>query len=351
MKKLLGTVFVAAGMLAFSAEAEAFSDVQLYESEIDFLTNQGIISGYSNGTFKPTENLTRLQAVQMLVREMGDGVEGPGNPEFFDMQPGDYGYEDVAKAVELGLISGKTAANGERYFDPYAPMTRAQMAKVLSEGYGLFDTQNISFIDVNMLHWANEYVNSLASNDVTTGSGDGTYKPENYIQRQHFAVFMARLLEEDFKPGLPEVSFMPDQANTYVYQTDQYGHHFSTFSYVSGDTWLEKSETADGYVLEAERPFIETSNGVSYSEPTLAFSFSFGYPVKEGHSWIDPHAERFTITDTDATVTTQAGVFSDAVEIRAKNRVDYFVPEIGLVKSIWFNRGEAQLRVELVEIK
>ncbi|WP_404405010.1 S-layer homology domain-containing protein [Jeotgalibacillus malaysiensis] len=351
MKKLFSTVFVAAGMLAFSAEADAFSDVQLYKSEIDFLTNEGIISGYNNGTFKPTEGLTRLQAVQMLVREMGDDVLNPGNPGFSDVQPGDYGYGDVAKAVELGLISGKTDKNGEQYFDPYAPMTRAQMAKVLSEGYGLFDTQNISFIDVNMLHWANEYVNSLASNDVTTGFGDGTYRPEDHIARQHFAVFMARLLEDNFKPELPEVSFMPDEANTYVYQTDQFGNHFSTFSHVSGDTWLEKSETTDGYVLEAERPFIETSNGVAYSEPTLVFSFAFGYPVKEGHSWIDPHAERFTITDTIATVSTKAGTFNNAVEVRGLNRVDYYVPDIGLVKSTWINNGEEHLRVELVEVK
>ncbi|WP_456273135.1 S-layer homology domain-containing protein [Bacillus sp. AK031] len=132
MKKI--TLSLAAALMSISVTSPAlaeFSDVSLYEEEIKFLADKEIIRGYDDGTFKPEDNLRRIHAVQMFLREMRITDLSAPDPGFSDLKPGDYGYEEVAKAVELGFISGKTAADGTKYFDTWGSLTRAQMAKMM----------------------------------------------------------------------------------------------------------------------------------------------------------------------------------------------------------------------------
>ncbi|WP_394141280.1 S-layer homology domain-containing protein [Cytobacillus oceanisediminis] len=186
--------------------AQSFSDVTSYEEEIGFLTSRGIIKGYPDGTFKPKNPIKRIQAVQMILREMGIEDFTAPDPNFRDMEQGDYGYEEVSKAVSLGFIGGKTdVATGEKFFDPNGTLTRAQMAKILVEAYRLSGSYPYNFIDVAQDNWAYHYVSALAGQNITTGYPDFSFKPNTKLSRQHFAVFMARMLNDEFKPN-PELS-------------------------------------------------------------------------------------------------------------------------------------------------
>jgi len=176
-----------------------FPDVTFYKDEITYLTGKKIITGYPDGTFKPKQNLTRLQAVTMILREKGITNFTSPNPNFTDMKPGSYGYEIVAKAVQLGFIGGKTASDGSKFFDPSAPLTRGQMAKILSEGYNLQKTSDVPFIDVSANNGYKDYISTLATENITTGYADGSFKSTVNLSRAHFAVFMARLLDDKFK--------------------------------------------------------------------------------------------------------------------------------------------------------
>lgn len=183
--------------------AGSFKDVNSYKSEIEFLTSKSIIKGYDGGIFKPTDSIKRLQAVQMILREKGldaAKISSP-NPGFIDIKPGDYGYNEVALAVKLGFISGKTNQSGQKYFDAYAPLTRGQMAKVLTLAYDLKGSYPAEFTDISLQSELNGFVSTLAANGITTGYGDGSFKPFVQLSRQHFAVFMARFLDDKFKPA------------------------------------------------------------------------------------------------------------------------------------------------------
>ena len=130
---LLTLVFTFSLMPLKEVKAAGFSDVLKYKEEINYLTERGIIRGFEDGTFGPTKPLTRLQAVQMLLKAKGITDFTAPNPLMTDMTPGKYGYEEVAKAVQLGIISGKTAKDGSKYFDSGNHLTRGQMAKILVE--------------------------------------------------------------------------------------------------------------------------------------------------------------------------------------------------------------------------
>lgn len=183
--------------------AITFTDVTQYKSEIGFLTGREIIKGY-DGDFRPKSPIKRLQAVQMILREKQVSLVGAPNPGLIDMKPGDYGYEEVAKAIDMGFIGGKTdPKTGKKYFDPYGTLTRAQMSKILSIAYGLSGIYPGDFNDVPKGNWAHEYVEALAKNNITTGYPGNLFKPNQPLSRQHFALFMARMLNDEFKP-LPE---------------------------------------------------------------------------------------------------------------------------------------------------
>ena len=110
---------LAFSLMALSkADAATFPDVKQYKEEIQYLNDRGIIQGYEDGMFRPEQALTRLEAVQTLLKAKEVTDLAAPNPNFTDMTPGKKGYEEVAKAVQLGIISGKTAKNGTKYFDP-----------------------------------------------------------------------------------------------------------------------------------------------------------------------------------------------------------------------------------------
>jgi competence protein ComEC len=183
--------------------AKTFSDVTQYQNEISFLTGREIIRGYDN-EFRPKSPIKRLQAVQMILREKQVTLAGAPNPGLIDMKPGDYGYEEVAKAIEMGFIGGKPdPKTGKKYFDPNGTLTRAQMSKILSIAYGLSGVYPGDFKDVPKGDWAHGFVEALAKNNITTGYPGNLFKPNESLSRQHFAVFMARMLNDDFKP-LPD---------------------------------------------------------------------------------------------------------------------------------------------------
>jgi DNA-binding beta-propeller fold protein YncE len=193
-------LLLAIGQFAWSGpvSAASFNDVTVFKEEINHLTTIGIINGYPDATFRPDQSITRIQAVQMIMREIGipENWE-PKNPyQFSDVKPGQDGHRDVLRAYELNIVTGKDWD----IFDPTGKMTRAEMAKVLVQAYSLGSVNTSQFKDVAPSSWTAPYVRSLAAVNITVGYPDGTFKPNLPISRAHFAVFMARILNPAFKP-------------------------------------------------------------------------------------------------------------------------------------------------------
>ncbi|MFK2824611.1 S-layer homology domain-containing protein [Bacillus sp. B190/17] len=197
--RCLAALFIFILVLPYSSQAatvQSFKDVTSFKKEIEFLTSKEIIFGYPDGTFRPNEPIKRVHAVQMIMREMKPELGKAPNPNFKDIKPGDRGYEEVAKAVEMGIISGK----GNNIFDPQGNLTRAEMAIILVRAYELGGIYPKGFTDVPMSSKAYWYISSLAASNITVGYPDGTFKPVQPINRAQFSAFMARIIEPSFQP-------------------------------------------------------------------------------------------------------------------------------------------------------
>lgn len=110
-------------------------------------------------------------------------------------------YNAIQNAYQAGIINGYQ----DDTFKPDAPVTRAQMAKILALAFELKTDATAAFQDVSASHWSYEYVQALAGNNITTTSNTGLYRPNEQLTRGQYALFLYRLLhmEEDSQQPLP----------------------------------------------------------------------------------------------------------------------------------------------------
>ncbi|GEM_PF-6927613 len=191
----LAVVTVPAG----SAEAAGFKDVSSFKKEIEYLTEAGVISGYKDGTFRPSTELSRAQAVVMIMRavRMPDSDRFIKDPGFQDVKPTTFGYREIKYATAAGIINGKTSTR----FDPNGDITRAEMAKILGSAFHLKGEYAPGFLDVSAKSWAAPSIYALAANNITVGYNDGTFKPTQPIDRAQFSAFLARIMKPVFRPS------------------------------------------------------------------------------------------------------------------------------------------------------
>ncbi|MCH1625093.1 DUF4855 domain-containing protein [Ferdinandcohnia quinoae] len=170
-----------------------FSDVSENHwayKQIMFLTDQGVINGFADGKFRPTETITRKQAAIMMSYALGLDLENRTEIKFADLKPNEIGYKEVVAAVEEGLLSGTT------YFYPNEPLTREEMAKCLVIAYELNSADQYKFSDVPVSSPFYTYISKLAASKITTGYSDGTFRPKEAVNRAQFSMFLARVYNE-----------------------------------------------------------------------------------------------------------------------------------------------------------
>jgi hypothetical protein len=161
-----------------------FSDVSpgdyFYEA-VRYLTCNGVVSGYADGTFRPYNNTTRAQMCKLIVLAEGWPIYTPPLPYFCDVQPDHPFYPYINTAYYHGLISGYADCN----FRPYRDVTRAQLTKivVLAEQWQLINPPTPTFSDVPRDHYAYSFIETAYNHGIISGYADGTFRPGNSATR------------------------------------------------------------------------------------------------------------------------------------------------------------------------
>ena len=153
----------------------------------------GIIKG-SDGKFNPQGTLTRTQATEMILRALGITPSSSPTLNASDIKPSDYGYAVLATGARYGIIA---LENGK--INALQPMTRADMARALVNGFKLQGFSSNTFMDVPTTHAYYKDIQALYALGITTGYSDNTFKPTNTVTRQNFAQFINRTLYANSK--------------------------------------------------------------------------------------------------------------------------------------------------------
>lgn len=130
----------------------SFTDVPIdhpFYSFIRCLACRNIISGYSDGTFRPGNDITRSQIAKMVSNAAGFS-EDPGPQIYEDVDSNNIFYDWINRLSMRGHMGGYPCGlvpeepcnppNNRPYFRPFANATRGQLAKIVANAAGIGGT-------------------------------------------------------------------------------------------------------------------------------------------------------------------------------------------------------------------
>ncbi|MFB4160982.1 S-layer homology domain-containing protein [Geomicrobium sp. JSM 1781026] len=205
-KFIAGTMTAAMAASAFAvttpqqvadAQEQRFSDVapthHAYET-IQRAADRGIVNGYSDGTYRPSEQLIRGQAARMIANAIDLDTPPVTSTPFEDLSAESV-YADVAVAMHAeGIIIGR---HGGTQFDAGTVISREQMASILVRAFDLepIPGADTNFTDLDDAYEAHlENIEILAHHGITSVES-GLFRPKQAVDRTQMAVFLDRAMD------------------------------------------------------------------------------------------------------------------------------------------------------------
>ncbi len=169
-----------------------FGDVfegDYYADPVAWAVENDITNGTGAGRFSPNDACNRGQIVTFLWRANGSPEpETTVNP-FTDVKSSDYYYKAVLWAVENNITTGTGAGT----FSPKNTCTRDQAVTFLWRANGKPEpTAAASFTDVKPGSFYEKAVGWAVENGITTGAGPGKFNPGGVCTRGHIVTFLYR---------------------------------------------------------------------------------------------------------------------------------------------------------------
>ena len=212
-----------------------------YKSDVPYMLNgtdhYAYIKGYPNGSFKPTDTITRAEAATIFYRLLTDATRkayATTYNSFKDVPATAWYNTAVSTMAKLGIVNG--GADG--YFRPNDPITRAEIAAMIARCDGAYYTGSSTVFSDTYGHWAASYIARAYELGWINGYGT-TYAPDRYISRAETVAVLNRVL---------------NRAPQY---TSDLTRNYTTFSDVATSAW---------YYLDVE----EAANSHTYTRKTNA---------------------------------------------------------------------------------
>ena len=180
------------------AQTGGFKDVPSDHWANEYITdlaNRGIISGYDDNTFRPSNKVTRAEFVKMIIGAAGlYDVEAAC--EFSDVPADAWYYQYVASAFEKGIISGVD----EETFGVNSNITRQDVAVIAARILKYLKAEtpeagDVAFTDAEAISdYATDSVKLLSEMGIVNGFDDGSFTPQGALTRAEAATIIKRLM-------------------------------------------------------------------------------------------------------------------------------------------------------------
>ncbi|WP_161808688.1 S-layer homology domain-containing protein [Alkalihalophilus marmarensis] len=195
-KQSMGTVYFdqLEAIYQSSYTVERFSDVpssHWAQPAIMKLNDQNVINGFTDGSFRPSEKITREQTAVMIARALNLPLRSQPIA-FTDVTSNSYASEAIAAVYDAEIMTGKSTAR----FAPKDLLTRAEMAVVLQRAFDIQGASSEPFKDVPESHWAYKEIDALKANDISVGTPGVGFAPSSSTSRAELAVFLDRVMNE-----------------------------------------------------------------------------------------------------------------------------------------------------------
>lgn len=242
------------------------------ESSIKDFVSKGYVGGYSNGTFKPNNNITRAEFVVMVNNYFG--LTKSSGKVFSDTK-NHWAKTAIDIAVTNGVCNGKTATE----FKPNDYITREQVAVMLSNYKKLTDKNHeeiYKFTDkAQISSYAKDSVEGVVERGYMSGYSDGNFKPNNKITRAEAVSTLSRV----HKGAVPPV------VNTAVPSTPSVKpptNNNNTNNSTSNSGSASNNSTV--YVTPSGKSYHKTKNCVTLKRSKTILSMTLSQAKSKGKS-------------------------------------------------------------------
>ncbi len=180
--------------------SEIFTDVPANhwaKAAIQYVYDNGLMTGVSDTAFAPEATTTRAMIVSMLARM--ENVTSAADAGFNDVAANDW----YATAVNWAAASGITSGTGDGNFSPNTAITREQLAAILMN-YAQYKGQDVSaratldtYNDATAISsWANDVMSWAVAEGLLTGVTNDQLQPQENATRAQVAAILQRFLAQ-----------------------------------------------------------------------------------------------------------------------------------------------------------
>ena len=180
-----------------------FSDISANhwaKDQIYSFVNQGIVDGYKDGTFKPSNGVTREEFCKLLVSTFKPALNTPDKASFSDVTGDRWSYSHIEACKEF-LTGYANPLGGLPTFHPAEYAKREDIAVALVKMIGLTPKGDNylyeKFYDSGEISPALQpYVSLAVGKGLISGYPDGSFKPKKGISRAETVALLDRATKQ-----------------------------------------------------------------------------------------------------------------------------------------------------------
>jgi hypothetical protein len=172
-----------------------FPDVppaNLFFEPVSWMVDAGITTGYPDGTFGPTQVITRQSLAAFLYRYLDvPRASTRATPTFSDVPEDHPFFEEIEWAVQQGFVEGYDDGT----FRPTRPVSRQILTAFLhrlTNEVPRAGARDHQFSDVPADHRFHDEIGWAVEHGIVQGFDDGSFRPTDPVSRQAAAAFLFR---------------------------------------------------------------------------------------------------------------------------------------------------------------
>jgi hypothetical protein len=161
-----------------------------YYDSIVGLIEQGVVTGYPDGSIRPDNYITRLEAAVLISRAMG--LKGSDSPTPYKDKVPDWARGYVIELYEKGIMIG---IDNNR-FSPNTTITREEVATILTRLYKLNSEEETNVELEDLDGWSIKYVKAVVRNKIMPSLEVNRFKPKQKMTRAETMDFIYKAVKQ-----------------------------------------------------------------------------------------------------------------------------------------------------------
>ena len=327
-------------------------------NSISTVTKANLMKGYSDGTFRPNQPMTREEVAALFNNITDDGTAAFLSSKFKDITSDRWSALAIESVARKNIISGY----GDDTYKPEKYMSRQEFAVVADNyihylGYTTEDPtvlDNIAYGDQKFVApWAQDAVRELAYLGFTNYAPGTLFNPEKYVTRAEAAEIAYRMTQTEQALAFHNTLFkqqVESKTATIIDKTLGYGNDFTKFRQDGALFWdggklhasltdKKKADAVAHAISETQDPQLESALVVSQGKLNQAQLEDYQSDALDLYKTKEPKGNIISIRpndDTSALIITADSVQKDTVKAfkkKFKNNVVVQLPELETVKA------------------